>query len=107
MTKWIQCAAVAACAFALSAGVAEAKPPTAKNRQIAQQHRIGAGVKSGELTRAELRSLERNAGRIHHSTVKDRLDQGVFTPRERVEAQRKLDRQSRAIARQKHDGQSR
>ena len=72
-----------------------------------QQKRIGHGVKSGELTKPEAVRLERNSARIHRSIRKDRVDQGVFTPRERAQAQRKLNRQSAAIARQTHDGQSR
>ena len=107
MTKWMRWTAMAACGVVLSAGLAAAQAPTAKNRQIAQQHRIGEGVHSGELTKPEVRALERNAARIHRSTAKDRRDQGVFTARERAEAQRKLSRQSQAIARQKHDAQSR
>jgi hypothetical protein len=107
MTKWMQWTMTAVCAFALSAGVAVAETPTAKNRQIEQQKRIKDGVESGELTKPEARALERNARRIHRSTAKDRRDQGVFTARERAQAQRKLSRQSRAIARQKHDRQER
>lgn len=107
MKKWMQWTMTAMCAFALSTGVAAAKTPTAKNRQINQQKRIGQGVKSGELTKAEARRLERNAARIRRSTVKDRHDQGVFTLRERVKAHKKLNRQSAAIAKQKHDKQDR
>lgn len=98
----------ALCAVALTGVPAgAAKAPTVKNRQVRQQERIGQGVRSGELTRAETRRLERNAARIHRSTRRDRVDGGVFTPRERVQSQRKLNRQSRAIRRQKTDGQSR
>jgi hypothetical protein len=107
MKKWMRWTMTALCACALSAGVAAAQTPTAVNRQIAQQKRIGQGVKSGELTKAETLRLERNAARIRRSTVKDRADQGVFTPKERAKAQKKLDRQSKAIARQKHDSQDR
>ena len=97
----------ALCAGFLTASPAVAKKPTVKNRQVVQQKRIGQGVRSGELTRAETRQLETNAARIHRSVVRDRVDGGVFTPRERVEAQHKLNRQSRAIYRQKHDEQQR
>jgi hypothetical protein len=107
MTKWLQWTTAAICGVALSAGMAMAQAPAAKDRQIEQQERIADGVKSGELTKPEARALERNARRIHRSTAKDRRDQGIFTKRERVEAQRKLNRQSRAIAKQKHDRQDR
>ena len=110
MKKWMHWTMTAMCAFALSMGAAAAetsKPPTVKNRQVNQQKRIGQGVKSGELTKAETLRLERNAARIRRSTAKDRNDGGVFTRRERAKAQRKLNRQSGAIAKQKHDRQDR
>ena len=107
MKKWMQWTMTAACAFALSVGMAQAGPRNVKDRQVTQQKRIGQGVRSGELTKAETLRLERNAARIRRSTVRDRKDQGVFTPRERVKAQKKLNRQSRAIAKQKHDRQER
>jgi hypothetical protein len=76
-----------------------------RTRQVRQQKRIAQGARSGELTRPETRRLERNAKRIHRSIVRDRVDGGVFTPAERAAAQRKLNRQSRAIRTQKHDAQ--
>jgi hypothetical protein len=79
----------------------------ATGRQVDQQRRIAQGVRSGELTRPEARRLERNAARIHRSVVRDRVDGGVFTPRERAQAQSRLNKQSRAIYRQKHDQQFR
>ena len=107
MTKWMQWTLTAVCALTLAGPLSAAKAPTARNRQVVQQKRIGHGVKSGELTKPEAVRLERNSARIHRSIRKDRVDQGVFTPRERAQAQRKLNRQSAAIARQTHDGQSR
>lgn len=98
--------AVGACTLTLGAGLALAAGG-AKGRQIHQQRRIAQGVRSGELTRPEARRLERSAARIHRSVVRDRIDGGVFTPRERAKAQRRLNKQSRRIYRQKHDGQSR
>ncbi len=95
-----------ACTLTLGAGLAMASG-NVKGRQVHQQRRIAQGVRSGELTRPEARRLERNAARIHRSVVRDRIDGGVFTPRERAKAQHRLNRQSRAIYRQKHDGQTR
>ena len=91
------------CALSLS-GVALAAPPTVKDRQQNQQQRIRQGARSGELTAGETVALQRGAARTRRSIAADRRDQGVFTPRERAKAQRKLDRQSRRIAAQKHDG---
>ena len=94
------------CAFTLGAGLALGRPaPTVKNRQQVQQNRIHHGVNNGELTKRETLRLERNAARIHRQTKRDRIDGGVFTPRERAAAQAKLNKQSKAIAKQKHDKQ--
>jgi len=94
------------CAFTLT-GAVMAASPAVKNRQIHQQQRIRQGVRSGELTGPETVRLQRSSARIHRSIVRDRVDQGVFTPRERAQAQRKLNRQSKRIAVQKHDANRR
>jgi len=102
MNKILSTLMVGGVAVALSAGSAFAAVP-----QVNQQKRIAQGVRSGELTRPEARRLEKNAARVHRSIKRDRRDGGVFTPRERVKAQKKLKRQSRSIYRQKHDRQDR
>ncbi len=102
LTQWFT---LGVCTLTLGAGLAFAKDPVAQ-RQERQQRRIGQGVSSGQLTKPETLRLERNSARIHRSIVKDRHDGGVFTPRERAKAQRKLNGQSRAIYRQKHDAQT-
>ncbi len=103
-TKLLLTSAIAA---AMSVGTAFAAGPGVAGRQVNQQKRIHQGVRSGELTRPEAAHLERTAARIHRSIVRDRVDQGVFTPRERAKAEHRLNRQSRAIYRQKHDNQQR
>lgn len=100
------------CAALLGVGISSAQAPTvpatsAHNRLKAQHKRIRQGVRSGRLTPAETRRLERNAARINRSVRRDRVDGGVFTPHERARAQRKLNRQSRRIYREKHDNQTR
>ena len=105
MNKRTQWFTLSICTLTLGAGLALAKDPVAQ-RQKRQQRRIGQGVSSGQLTKPETLRLERNSARIHRSIVKDRHDGGVFTPRERAKAQRKLNGQSRAIYRQKHDAQT-
>lgn len=107
MKRFTRILSVAACVLTVGAGLALTAGVNVKGRQIHQQRRIGQGVRSGELTRGETRRLEKNAAAIHHSVVRDRIDGGVFTARERVKAQHRLNDQSRAIYRQKHDGQSR
>jgi len=107
MNKLLSKLMIGGAAAALSAGMLLAAGPGAAGRRVNQQKRIAQGVRSGELTRPEARGLERNAARVHRSIKRDRLDQGVFTPRERARAQKKLNRQSRAIYRQKRDNQDR
>ena len=84
---------------ALASSVAE--------RQVNQQQRIAQGIGSGELNRREAARLERKEVRLHRSIVRDRYDGGRFTRIERYKAQRRLDRMSARIYRQKHDGQRR
>ena len=95
------------CTVGLGAGLALAAHPNVGERQINQQKRIRQGVNSGELTPLETARLERNSARIHRSIARDRRDGGSFTPHERAKARKKLNKQSRAINRQKHDRQRR
>ncbi len=106
MNKLLNGLMLAGLATALSVP-AFAAGPGAAGRQINQQKRIAQGARSGSLTRAETARLQSNAARIHRSVARDRRDQGVFTRRERALAQKRLNRQSRAIYRQKHDAQER
>lgn len=75
-------------------------------RERNQQRRINQGIRSGELTRREARRLEANEARIRTDERFARAD-GKVTPRERARLQRELNRESRGIYRQKHDGQDR
>ena len=91
----------------MTAATALAGPPATTKRQVNQQKRIGQGIRSGELTKREVRGLQTGAARTHRSIRRDRVDGGVFTPRERAKSHMKLNRQSRRIAKQKNDGQAR
>ena len=75
-------------------------------RERHQQQRINQGIRSGELTRREARRLEAGEARIRTDVRFARAD-GTVTPRERARLQRELNRESRSIYRQKHDGQDR
>ena len=75
-------------------------------RQYREQHRIREGVRSGELTRREAGRLEAEQARIRVDERFARRD-GYISPRERARLDRDLDRASRDIYRQKHDGQDR
>jgi len=107
-------AAVVAVALAF-AGTAFAQAPTppAKDpaatpgidkRQENQQKRIDAGVKSGQLTDREAGRLEKRETKLQKDKEKAQAD-GVVTKQERKHLQNEANRDSKAIARQKHDGQ--
>ena len=96
--------------FALTLGASmapAAKKPPARNRQKHQAARIHQGAQSGSLTKRETHKLRHQQQAIHASIVRDRIDGGVFTPKERAKAQVRLNQQSRRIYRQKHDRQTR
>jgi hypothetical protein len=89
-----------------SAASAQTHTPVVRKRQVHQQERIGQGVKSGELTRPETRHLEAREAKIQNDKVEAKSD-GVVTHQERAKLRREQNRTSRAIYRQKHDGQER
>lgn len=76
--------------------------PVARTRQQEQQQRIRQGVRSGELTRGEVRSLEREQREIHQDIRQAHAD-GVVTLGERREIQQDQNQASRHIARAKHN----
>ena len=75
-------------------------------RQRRQQRRIHQGVRSGELTRKEVRRLEGGEAKIQRDKLRAKSD-GNFTPRERAKINRELNRESRQIYKEKHDNQTR
>lgn len=75
-------------------------------REYREQRRINQGIRSGELTRREAGRLEAGLARIRIDERFARRD-GEITGRERERLNRELNRESRAIYRQKHDGQDR
>ena len=82
------------------------RTPVVRNRQVRQQQRIKQGVKSGELTPAETRRLEREQGRIQADKLNAKAD-GKVTPQERARLQREQHRASRDIYRLKHNNRTR
>jgi hypothetical protein len=94
-------------AFLLGAvAIASAHTPVIDKREHRQQVRIREGLKSGELTRREFVRLESEQSLIRFAEAKAKSD-GSVTCRERSKLNRMLDRASRDIYRQKHDGQDR
>jgi hypothetical protein len=71
-----------------------------------QQHRIGEGIRSGQLTPREAARIERREGRVRREIYRDRYyHHGHLTAREHRHIERQLNRDSHAIYRQKHDAQ--
>ena len=89
-----------------AAAVSLASPRGINAREHREQQRINQGIRSGELTRREARRLEAGLARIRIDERFARSD-GNLTLRERARLERELNRESRAIYRQKHDNQNR
>ena len=96
-----------AAALTLCSASAYAGPGTINKRQARQQARIYQGVKSGSLTLRETERLEAQEGRIATVEARDRRSGGGLSPREHAQIERDLNRESRGIYAQKHDGQHR
>jgi len=97
--------ALLASVIALPAAAAE-RERGVNARQHFQQQRIQQGVRQGDLTRGEARGLQREARDIRREERAFRSD-GRFTAAERREVHRDLDRLSRDIRRERHDGDRR
>lgn len=96
-----------AAVFVLGASaVSMAGPRGINGREYREQQRINQGIRSGELTRREARRLEAGLARIRIDERFARAD-GHVSPRERARLDRELNRESRGIYHQKHDGQDR
>jgi hypothetical protein len=76
-------------------------------REHRQRERIREGERSGELTRHEAARLRREQTRVRREERRYRASGDSLSRRERRDLQRDLDRSSRHIRRQKHDGQDR
>jgi hypothetical protein len=96
----------------LGAGVASADTPAPRleHRHARQHERIERGVKSGQITRQELRRLRRaeakmrrTEARLRRTEARLRADR-LRLERERVRLHCQLDRQSERIWRMKHNG---
>lgn len=79
---------------------------TARKRQHEQQQRIREGVRSGELTKVEVRSLEREQRKINQEIRQAHAD-GIVTVGERRDIQQEQNQASRRITRAKHNHRDR
>jgi hypothetical protein len=73
-------------------------------RQANQQKRIDQGVQSGQLTSKEAKHLEKGQAHVQKMETKAEAD-GKMTKKERARIEKAQDKQSKKIARQKHDKQ--
>jgi hypothetical protein len=74
-----------------------------RNRQDRQQDRIAQGVGSGQLTPRETARLEGREANLNRTIRRDRRSGGGLSTQERRQINRRQDRLSRDIHRQKHD----
>ena len=106
-------AALAALGSVLAGGVAQAQVPYGHpdsiNQRLHDQHaRIRQGVRSDELTRHETRNLDRRDARVYRQERRDRFfHHGRLTNNERRHLNGELNRDSRAIYRDKHNDRER
>lgn len=80
---------------------------TVNGRERHQRGRIAAGYRSGELTSLEAARLTAQQARIRAEEWRYRHNDGRLGPWERADLHRDLNRASRNVCRQRHDGQGR
>ena len=84
------------------------KHHTIRHRKVMQQERIANGVKSGEMTRGETRSVEKQEAEINQETRAMRKDDnGKLTPADRAKVQHQQDQLSKQIWKDKHNNKTR
>ena len=92
--------------FVVTTAFAGDRDPGVNKRQRLQHSRIAEGVKSGELTHSEAKSLRADQHAIRAEEAEFKSD-GVLTRGERRELHRDLNESSRDIRREKHDNDTR
>jgi hypothetical protein len=107
MQKTLFSAFAALCLLSASySASAQTAMPGIRARQHNEQTRIRQGVRSGELTRAEAARMKGREAEIRQEKRAAKAD-GVVTRDERQDIRQDERQTSRAIYRQKHDGQVR
>ena len=96
-------AAAVAAALALPA-LAQTNTPRADQRQANQEKRIEQGVQSGQLNAREAARLGKGQAKVQKVEDRAKAD-GKVTRKERAALHHAQDKQSRHIAKQKHDRQ--
>src|SRR5437868_1172885 len=96
--------AIAAALSLAFCGAAFAQAGTVQ-RDVNQQNRIEQGLKSGELTTREAAKLERGESRVDRAEARAGAD-GKVSAKEQRRIQRRENRESARIYREKHDAQT-
>ena len=96
--------ALAAALVALPALAQTTSTPRVDQRQANQERRIQEGVKSGQLNEKEAARLQKGQARVQKAEDKAAAD-GKVTAKERARIEKMQDRESKRIAREKHDKQ--
>jgi hypothetical protein len=78
--------------------------PRVDKREVRQEARIQQGVASGELNAKETARMEKGQDRVESAEAKAKAD-GNVTKKERAHLTHMQNKQSKRIARQKHDAQ--
>lgn len=92
--------------FPAIAGPYATRDPGVSARQFNQHHRIGQGVRSGELTRGEVKGLAGEQRAIRQEKRQYKSD-GVLTRSERRDLHQDQNAASRSIYQEKHDAEKR
>lgn len=82
------------------------RSPGINARQHIQRDRIGQGIRSGQLTRDEVKDLAEEQRDIRQEEQEYKSD-GVLTKDERIDLHQDLNQASKNIYEQKHDDQKR
>ena len=107
--KWLTKTFASLCAVAIVSttfGADNPRDPGVNARQRAQRKRINQGARSGELTRDEAKSLRGEQKTVREEERAYKAD-GKLTPAERKDLHQDLNKNSKDIYQQKHDGETR
>jgi hypothetical protein len=102
MNKFVKVLSLAALVAITSGGFAAERDPGVNRRQHDQHARIHEGVRSGQLTHQEAKSLRSEQRSIRHEERKDKAD-GKMTAAERKDLHKDLNKASKDIYADKHN----
>lgn len=91
----------------LGFAINSAEAQTIRGKARNERHRIGAGVRSGQLTRPEAYRLHREQRHIRRDVHRARRNDGHIDARERKHIRHEQRKHSRRIYNAKHNGRKR